>query len=376
MGRKSNEQKAREAAEMASSAAQSVQSSTEPQGDSDFKQDYVAPTEREENSRPTPRNEPRRMAMDEIIARDMRNKGIKDELEEPAAKTEPEAKTDPIQSETSPTENKQASEPVTTIVSTETVTPAVKTIRVKVDGEEFDAPEDEVNEAGGIKAYQRERASDNRLKKTNEALAEAKKTQAALIQFLQQQAATQAPAAPQQSVDEFIQQQVDVIRFGSAEESAAALKAVLDKTTQKVDQNQIIGQAISVMQQQAAESAFVQEFSDIVHNPLLLKLIINMKDERIKSNQGTQDWNTFYRSIGNEVRGAIGRPNQSPTSSEQSSTTTGSTSTGTSDKEARKASITNLPTAAARAVLPEADKPETRESILQQMRKSRGIQTG
>ena len=328
--------------------------SVEPAGD----------TENRELTRIEPRNNPRNQMMDELIA-DREKRSSPPTEEAPAA--EPE--------------EPQASEPAAVEAATEAA-PAVaveepakpKTVRVKVDGKEFDAPEDEVNDAGGVKAYQIIKAQENRLKAANEALAQTRQTQAALTQWLEQQ---NKVAAPQQKTPaQFIQEQMDIIRYGSPEESAAALQAVLEKSQQKVDPNAIIGQAVSVMQQQQAESAFVSEFSDIVHNPLLLKLVINLKDERIKESQGKiQDWPTFYRSIGNEVRGAIGRQNQ-PATAQASNLTTGPTSTATSDKEARKASIVNLPTAAARAVVQEADKPESREDILRQMKKSRGLQTG
>ena len=332
--------------------------SVEPAGDA----------ENNELIRVEPRNNPRNQMMDELIASREKAAEPKEEADEHVVQAKAEEK--------SPTETAPVVEPTTGEVqaATEPEAPQPKTVRVKVDGKEFDAPEEDVNDAGGIKAYQIIKAQENRLRATTEALAQTRQTQAAIAQWIQsQQKATEAPA---KTTDQFIQEQVDVIRYGSPEESAAALKAVLERSTQKVDPNQIIGQAVSVMQQQQAENAFVSEFSDIVHNPLLLKLVINLKDERISQNQGRiNDWPTFYRSIGNEVRGAIGRPNQ-PAATSTSITTTGSTSTGTSDKEARKASIVNLPTAAARAALPEADKPETRADVLNQMKKSRGLTTG
>lgn len=357
MSRRDRQRMAQQAASEAGrtlQAQQNVDAGSEASGS-------VEPSGEKENNelvRIEPRNNPRNQMMDELIA-------SREKPPEQAVEPETEAALEPSAAAQEP--SSEATEPAAA-----PKTP--KTVRVKVDGKEFDAPEDEVNEAGGVRGYQILKAQENRLRATTEALAQTKQTQAAIAQWIQQQ--TQNAAPPQKTNDQFIQEQVDVIRYGSPEESANALKAVLDRSQQKVDPNQIIGQAVSVMQQQQAENAFVSEFSDIVHNPLLLKLIINLKEERIREHQGrVGDWGTFYRSIGNEVRGAIGRPNQ-PAAAQISSTTTGHTSTATSDKEARKASIVNLPTAAARAVLPEADKPETRADILQQMKKSRGLQTG
>jgi hypothetical protein len=52
-------------------------------------------------------------------------------------------------------------------------------------------------------------------------------------------------------------------------------------------------------------------------------------------------------------------------------TETGKTSA--SEKEAKKASIVNLPTASQRAVLPKEEKPQTREEIFREERKARGL---
>jgi len=299
--------------------------------------------------------------------------GIEPPAEEPAkpAVQEQEAKAAP--SETAP-----VAEPTTAAPAIEAS--AIKTVRVKVDGEEFDAPEEDVNDAGGIKPYQMMKAQENRLKKTSEALAETRKTQAQIAQFLQQQAdAAAQQRGPVKTPSQEMQEKIDLIRYGTPEESAAALQGILD--AQRVNPDTIVARAMHEIKRDQAETAFVSEFSDIVHNPMLLRLIIGLKEERIaaatQNRQPINDWSHFYRSIGNEVRSAIGRPSQPTTApAAQAATTADSTSPVLSEKEARKASIVNLPTAAARAAVPEADKPESREDVLNQMRKSRGIPTG
>lgn len=339
--------------------------------------EYTPPEPPEDGAqRIMPRNEPRRLAMEEIEAKHAQRTGLGPSAEPEAtpapAATEPEP-TAPTKIDAAPKPGEPARAP-----ATEPAPEPVKTIRVKVDGEEFDAPEADVNEAGGVKAYQQTRAAENRLKKTNEALAEIRQTQAAIASFIQKQTAP-APAAPAKSTPDFLKEQVDIIRFGTAEESAAALQKVLEHGQPKAtDEAGLTGRILSTINQQAAENAFVTEFQDVVHNPVLLKTIIMLKNEGIanaeKTAQHITDWPNFYRSIGNQVRSAIGR--QSQPASAAVAVTTGSTSQVPSEKEARKASIVNLPTAAARAVLPEADKPESRADTLNQMRKSRGIPTG
>ena len=189
-----------------------------------------------------------------------------------------------------------------------------------------------------------------------------------LEQHLEQ--SQQAPKAPEQTPDQFMQSKVDVIRFGTPEESAAALREVMDRNTQRIDPTAITNAAVSKMQQNMALESFQHEFSDVVSNPLLLKLGITLESERLAQMQGqAPNWPTFYRSLGNELRSLTGRPSQS-------SQAVKTDSTSPVDKETRKSSIVNLPTAAARAALPEADKPETREDTLRNMRKARGLPTG
>ena len=302
--------------------------------------------------------------MAEIEARDLRNKGITDPDDAPIkAESEPAAPQTVAQD----TMSEQASPPVSDGSVAAAAPDAPKMVRVKVDGVEFDAPASEIEEVGGIRAYQLMKANENRLHKTNEVLQQTRQLQAQLAAMAQ--AATPKPVTKTDA--QFIQEKIDTIRFGTPEESAAAMQEVLTRNRgPAVDQNQIVTRAITAMQQQAAEQSFVNEFQDVVTNPLLLKLTIQIKNERLAQLKELPDWPTFYRSIGNEIRGAIGRQSQPATPPAAAG------QTSQPDKEARKASIVNLPTAAARAALPAETKPETREDILNEMRKSRGIPIG
>lgn len=318
---------------------------------------------RREDDTPSPqhRNSDRDNAMAEIEAREMRNSGIEPEA---APETPPATSEAAAPSQETSVQTGDPSPPAPVV---DAAAPAVETVRVKVDGEEFDVPKADVEEAGGIKAYQKDRAADNRLRKQSDLLAETRRTQAQIAQWIQSQ---QPAAAPAKTDNQFIQEKIDLIRFGTPEEAAAAMSEVMSRGRQNVDPNAIVNRAVVAMQQQAAESQFVTEFSDVVSNPLLLKLTIQLKNERLSQLKAAPDWATFYRSIGNEIRGAIGRQSQPATPP----ATAGNPSQP--DKEARKASIVNLPTAAARAALPAETKPETRDDILNEMRKSRGIPIG
>ena len=273
---------------------------------------------------------------------------------EPQAKAEPKAPAEPP----APAAEPAAQE-------------APKTVRVKVDGQEFDAPAEEVEAAGGVKSYQIQRASENRLRQASEQLAEAKRLVASIP------SAPAKPAEPQVSDAQFIASKMDIIRFGTQEEAAAALVEIQQRSQQpKVDPDAIAQQTEARINHNIAVREFDREFADLVSNPVILQAIVGVRAQRLREHQQTNpnapiDWGSFYRTIGNQVRSAFGRPSQPATAP---AATTGTTSQP-SDKDARKASIVNLPTAGARAELPKEEKPETREESLNRMRKARGQQT-
>lgn len=322
------------------------------------------PVKVERGERPPTRNEPRNRAMEEIYEADRQRKGVQDEPEAP--KEEPKAE-EPAHEVTA-----EAPAPVAAEAVAEVPAAVPETVRVKVDGEEWDAPKSEVDEAGGLVAFQKVKAAERRLEKAKEAAAEANKAQAAILEWAKSIAQQQPQAQPQaaRTPADLLKEKIDVIRWGTPEESAAALQEVLAQQNRPVDPQQLVGHALTAFKQNMAVDRFKTEFSDVVANPLLLKLATQLQNERLAELKGNiPDWDNFYRSIGNEIRSVVGRQNQPPAASTQ-----GNTSLAT--KEEKKSSIVSLPTASARAELPKEEKPETREEILNRMKKARGIPTG
>ncbi|MCR4298642.1 MAG: hypothetical protein NUV75_07815 [Gallionella sp.] len=333
----------------------------------------MEPSGDQEQRRPEPRNEPRRLAMEEIEQRH-----AKTQVDPYAPPPEPEPEPAPAQISKIDAAQQSLETPVP---APEPVAapPPVPMVRVKVDGEEFEVPQADVEAAGGVTIYQKDRAADNRLRRTNESLAESKRLQAQMAQIMQQQVAQRMPPpAPVPTVSQLLQDNIDTIRWGTPEESASAFQKVIEAASPKLDPQQITAYAVSQMQQQTALQGFKAEFADVIANPFILKGAVAREQEILaeatKTGQRITDWAHLYRAIGNEARSAMGRPSQQ-TQAHVTPNTTDPTSQPV-DKEARKASIVNLPTAAARAALPEAPKPETREDILGQLRKSRGLPTG
>lgn len=352
------EQRAANAAAAASKASEAIASApaqveaSDPEG----------PTNQEPSRGLKLRNDPRNEAMAEVIAR--HEKGV--ELPTP----DPEPTPDPVAAP-APTDDSAPA----AVESTVAVVPVM--VKQKVDGVEIEVSQEEIDAAGGEREWRMQKASENRLTASKQALAEAqqarneaKQMQVLMAQFLQQQ----APKQPVVTDDQFLLSKIDVIRFGSAEESAQAMREVMQRSNPRIDTNVITQQAVSQMQQKMAIDAFAKEFQDVASNSILLRAAMSLENERRAQTGPNTDWSMHYRSIGNEVRSGAGRPSQPQLTA--AAATTDTPSQAPSDKEARKASIVNLPTAAQRAT-PSADpKPESREDILNSMRKTRGQPTG
>ena len=283
----------------------------------------------------------------------------KDEEPAPAPKTE-----------TKP----EAAEPAAPAATEPPATPeAPKTSKQKVDGEEYDVPLEEIEAAGGEKPWRIQKASENRLAKANEALAQVQRLKAELAQQ------AQPPKPPEPTDDEFIKSKVDIIRFGTSEESAAALREVMSRG--RLDPNQLTAHITQRISHDAAEREFDTRCADLVTNPVILHAIHSLRMQKAaaakKAGTPINNWGNFYSTIEHEVRSAFGRPSQSATPSQAVPATNGTPSQVPSEKEARKSSIVNLPKAAARAEIPSGDsKPETREDMLNEVRRKRGLPIG
>lgn len=281
--------------------------------------------------------------------------------DEPEEKEPEEAPKEPVEAKEPPKEEAKVEE----APPAEVVPEAPKTVRAKVDGQEFDVPVEEVEAYGGLKPYQIAKAQENRLKKTNEALALAQKLLAA-------QPKPDQP--PQKSDVDFIAEKMDVVRFGTPAEAAAAWIEIQQRSNKPVDQNALVSRAVSAMAQNQAVAEFGKSYPEITSNPLLLKLAITMEHEEVQSAEKegrAVDWRNLYSTIGTKIRSVVPpRQSQPQTAPKQESTTS-----SLAEKEARKASnVTVIPTAAARAEHPQEEKPETREEALNRMRKMRGQQ--
>jgi hypothetical protein len=345
------------------------------------------PTEPTEPSgpRPEPRNEPRRLGMQEITDRHERTmNGVETPVVADPAPPSPDemlAAQHAAQQPVEVTEQPEAIPEVPPQVPPQTA----ETVRVKVDGEVFDVPKAEVDEAGGLIAYQKIRAAEGRVSKLQQSISETKQQQAQMLQWFQSAAQQQTPKP---TYDQLINQKIDVIRYGTPEESAAAMREVLETavSANRVDPNAIEQRTLLKFSMMTAADTFRKEFADVLTNPMMATLAAVEEQKRLSTLQSLPtDWNQFYRSIGNELRALVSPKQQYQPQETQPATQTAdhtsqqqpsNTSPAPSVKEARKASIVALPTAASRAELPKETKPETRDDVLNGMKKSRGIPIG
>lgn len=371
------EQRAAKAAAQATAAAKAIPASEGP--GMEAPSEALEPSSGDVIVRPQkerPMSE-RNQMMEEIAARNLERAGVtapSDDDPAPEPKAEPKANP---KAEPKAVPEQAAAQPAETAALE-----APKTAKQIVDGREYEVALSEIEEAGGERAWRKDRAASNRLEEAKAALAESKRTQAAIVQWAQ----SQVPQQQQVSQEQLLQQHMELIRNGTPEQSAAALRAVIQSNVQQVNPIEIQNTAVFKMRQDQAATQFKAEFPEIAANPTLMEFagvkenaalpralqslgITSMADPRVPH----FDFGQFYRSIGNEIRSAFPRQSQQQAAEE---VTTPGIPSQKSEREERKSSIVNLPTAAARAETPAEPKAETREEILNSMRKARGLPTG
>lgn len=280
------------------------------------------------------------------------------EPEKPAA---PEPEPVATATATEPTETAPAPEPAAEAPA------APEMVEVKIDGEVRQVPKQEVEDHGGVRAYQIIKAQEKRLQEVNRYASQ----MGQMFQQLQQ--SMQPPPQPQKKAEEVIRDAIAKIQLGTPEEAAAAFQEAIGTLVPKpVDTQTAAMQAYLLNQVTQAENQFIRDNPDLVGNPMLKQLVISEKNRRLGEMQQQkrlpEDWNAFYTSIATDLRQALGRPPIATPVSQPASQPT----SGLAEKSARKADIVALPTAATRAAAPEAEKPLTRDEILARARKARG----
>lgn len=337
------------------------------------------------------RNPAREEAMEQIIRDRNRREGIKDEESSEDKKEEVKAETpkkeEPVEEKAEQPEVKaeESAEPEVKAEAVEGETEPVEAkeelVLVKVNGKEYQVPKSEVDAAGGVVAYQKNRAADERLESIKQLEKIARENQLAQLRQRQEEAKKRQAAQQAtflQKAQERYQQLREIVQFGEPQQAFAAQIEMQRIVSALADnQNQRQTQFKAELKMEAASSVIADEFPEIFKDQDLMAFAHQIEVSELRKraaevpNYTPRQWQEFYRGIGNRIRAKMGGAKPAA----QTAQTTGKT-TPMSEKEARKASIVSLPSAAARAAPQKDEKPETRDDILNEMRKARGLPTG
>lgn len=298
---------------------------------------------------------PRDAALAEIAAKANAQKeesGEFAEFDEDTGEVKPrEEKTEekPVEApETPPVEEEQGEEE-----QTEPDPPkpdeADETVTLRVDGKEVHVPKSKILDAG-VRTLQKEVAADKRLEEATRLLRVAQESQREL------QRMQQPPQPSDQDVANAIAQ---ALRQGDEAQAQAAISALLNAGRQQTIQPEAIHQIVAQeVEASAALNSFRSDFSDVVSDPYLMRLAVDLEDQRLaRVAQGLEPNRPLveaFKEHGEAIRKWRGlTPNTMET------------------KREAKASIQPVKAASLRAPTPKPDKPETTEQIIEKMRRSR-----
>lgn len=232
--------------------------------------------------------------------------------------------------------------------------------RVKVDGEEFDVPEDDL-----VASYQKQATATRRLQEADRILADAR-AQAAQIA---QQVKPLEPEVPPADRKQKIQQYHDAMLTGDMETAANLFDEVMNTGRPErpiPDVNAIIQQATPVIKQQLSnESAlerFKTDYKDVMDDPDLLALA----DFKLRQFEAEgKPYADALISAGNAVREKFKLPTPSSDTANQPTTTR-------AEKLEKKGGIVNFPIANSKASS-QVEREQTNSEYVAEMRKARGL---
>lgn len=294
------------------------------------------PNEAPEVPAPTPELNPRNAAIAEIAKAAAAK--ADEESEELSQLYDDEANKpkEPTQEEAEP-EPEESSEPEPEPEETH----APRTVRVKVNGQEIDVPEDEI-----IATYQKERSADQKFQEAarmrDEAYALVRQTQ------------------PQKQEEPSTKELVEKIQYGSAEEAQSAFEQMQRLTAEKARQavqEELLG---------AELRKFASDNADLMQDPVTRGALTALEEHLAASDfQGSPRarWDEAAKQV--RERFAQSTPKTQATAVK---------ATPSQTRLERKASIQSVPTASARPPTSPESKPKTTAEIIEaeRMRRTKG----
>lgn len=225
----------------------------------------------------------------------------------------------------------------------------------------------------GLATLQKETAADYKLQLAGQALAEAERIRASAQPAQPAQAALPAQGAPvqAQASDLGDAELAQLIQFGNPQQAAEAIK-----TLRARDSSLVTPEAMQQFMQRAlpqvvdAQLAFREaatfartEYGDLLTDPYLKELFF-IKEDQLRKAGDKRSYKDLYKAIGDDLRTHFNRPAAAPTQQAPSM----------QERKDAKAKAPAAPKLAATRLEggANAQKPKSREEIIEGMRQSRG----
>jgi len=311
--------------------------------------------EQEEQEKLLPEDDPRMQIMEDIIEQ---NKNADEQYEK-------DTQSDIIEPELPPDEQ----EPDLEDVETESEKPAEEekppepeeTVHLIIDGQEKDVPLSEVTDAGK-RALQKQLAADKRLEEATQLLREAKERALPPKEDV-------PPKPPEPETERMDAAALaKAIQYGTEDEAAQALAQFQETTTVTPERvSELVEKRVQQLEQEQAQKTFWENvkrkpedggFADLMEDEVIAFPAFFAASDRLLNAGEPNTWET-YQKAGEEVRELL------------------KTRYGGPDLESKKASkraaADDVPRGTnQRQAPPPEEKPQTKQQILDEMRKSRG----
>lgn len=239
----------------------------------------------------------------------------------------------------------------------EVVVEPQKKTKIKVDGQELEVDDDKIREAG-IKALQKETAADKRLEEAARLRTEAEALVVAARQPISEHPPAGGATVVERLTDDNFISAVKAIQYGSEAEAAGALKTLIaTAATSGQPEGLTVAQANELLDFREATKWAHDEFKDVLGDQRLKSLFVS-EEKRLRAAGDMRPYREIYTDIGNGLREWKTGLAPAPTPPDLS-------------RQQRKATIVNIPTAAARQAAPQQVKEPTPSDVVDSMRKAR-----
>lgn len=235
-------------------------------------------------------------------------------------------------------------------------------VKVKLEG-----VEEEVEIKDLIAGYQKNSVASKRLNEATQKLREAEEV---LAKAREQAAQTGESVAGESGAVDVAKQVVESLLDGNTDEAAEMLAKLAgrgESSTPEVDAESVAQKVKQQLDRESALTKFEQDFGDIVADPYLTGLANERLKEQLNEKQAIGepiDLNAELSAAGEYVRDWL-KSKGVATTAEQSSTTV-------NERVARKQGLDSTPVLNASAGSA-TEQPETAASIIEEMRRERGI---